>query len=50
MQNGVFSKQDGIGNGITHDVQPDVTQSNMEITNLNSQMKEKVMAMCAAIL
>lgn len=30
IQNGVFPKHDGMGNGILHDVHPDVTRSKME--------------------
>jgi hypothetical protein len=40
IQNRVFPKHDGMGNGILHDVHPDVIQSKMETK------KDKVMTHC----
>ncbi|XP_044494566.1 golgin candidate 4-like isoform X2 [Mangifera indica] len=44
MQNGVFSKQDSIGNGVANANQPLIIQSKMENRNSASQGKEKELA------
>ncbi|XP_044502757.1 golgin candidate 4-like isoform X2 [Mangifera indica] len=44
MQNGVLSKKDRIGNGVSDTVQPDISQSKMENGNSTSQGKEKELA------
>ncbi|XP_031278536.1 golgin candidate 4-like [Pistacia vera] len=44
MQNGVFSKQDRIGNGVSDAIQPETIQSKMENKHFTSHGKEKELA------
>lgn len=45
-QNGLLSKQDGVGNGITHTDEVNAIYSKTEPKSSISQGKEKVMACC----
>ncbi|XP_021641895.2 golgin candidate 4 isoform X3 [Hevea brasiliensis] len=43
-ENGVFSKQDGVGNGITHTDEVNAIYSNTELKSSSSQVKQKELA------